>query len=168
MNAGWLRHAAILLIALVLDDKLAPHFSLLGVTPDFVLPAVLVITLRMGPAAGAWAGFAAGLFIDVATPELLGARALALAVAAFVTGRTALQVDVGSLPVQALLLAALGFIDAVSYQAVTHFAQPGVAMTRLFAREIPSVIYTTLLTLPALLVLGRKLLPVRARWRESA
>jgi rod shape-determining protein MreD len=168
MSLAWLRQVIILLVALVLDDKLAPHLSILGVTPDLVLPAILLLTLRMGPAAGAWGGFAAGLFIDVATPEHLGARALALAVAAFVTGRTALHVDVGSLPVQVLLVVALGVLDAAVYVAATYFAAPGAAVSAFFTREIPCVLYTALLAAPFFLFMGRRLVPVRARWRESA
>lgn len=168
MSITWVRQVVILLIALVLDDKLGPHLTVFGVTPDLVVPAILLLTLRMGPSAGAWVGFAAGLFIDVATPEHLGGRALALAVAAFATGRMALHVDAGSLPVQLVLIAALGALDASVYQAVTHFAEPGAAFVSLFTRELPGVVYTALFAMPLLLFLGRRLVPVRARWRESA
>lgn len=167
MSGAWLRQILILLLALVLDEKLAPELAVFGVHPDLVVPAVLFTTMRFGPGAGAWTGFTAGLFIDVATPEHLGARALALAVAAFATGRLALHVDVGTLPVQLVLLAVLGTLDATIYQAASHFTEPGRGVVLLVTRLLPTVLYTVLLLVPFLLVWGRRLVPARARWREG-
>lgn len=70
-------------LALVLGMLVALQFTLrsrLGderVTPDFLLLALLIFTIRARPGAGAAAGFLVGLLGDALTPASFGAGALA-------------------------------------------------------------------------------------------
>ena len=50
---------------------------------DFLVIAILLLSVRMRPGAAAVLGFATGLISDSLTPETLGASALAMSVVAF-------------------------------------------------------------------------------------
>ena len=167
MSHGWWRSALFMLLAVVLDETISHHVAIVGVRPDLALLGLLVVTLRVGPRAAVWYGFAAGLFIDVASPENLGARALSFSVASYVIGRTAMHVDVRSLVVRLVLLVVMGMIDGVLYQAASHFSEPGVGIARFFGHHLPNVAYTALVAALVFSLFGRVLLPKRVRWREG-
>lgn len=166
MKRVWWQVAPILLLILVLNDKLPHRLALFGWVPDLAILGLLFITLRFGPTVGVWSGFAAGLFLDVATPEELGARALSLSVACFAAGRSAVHVDVRSGVVQLVLLFLMGIVDSVLFETVKHLTEPGVGVRMFFLHHVPSLVYTLLLAAIVFRFLGGQLRPSRATWRN--
>jgi rod shape-determining protein MreD len=163
----WWKVVLGMLVALVLHEKLPDHLALGRVRPDLALLGLFVVTLRYGPNVGVWTGFVAGLFLDVSTPEHLGARALSFSVASYVMGRVAEQVDSRSLPVQVVLLGILGIVDAVLLSGARHLVRPGLAFREIFTIHVPDLGYTLLLAAVLLLLLGTRLLPRRMSWRGA-
>ena len=166
MKNVWWQVAPILLAILILDDKLPHRMAVWGKVPDIALVGLLFITLRFGPTVGVWSGFAAGLFMDVATPEDLGARALSLSIACFVIGRSAVHVDVTSIVVQLVLILGMGLVDAIIFESVSHLTQPGVAFRMFFGTHLPGIFYTLIVGAVLLRFVGRQLRPSRAGWRD--
>jgi len=78
--------ALVVLAAIVQVSILAP-ISILGGTPDALLVVLVCIALLRGSVAGAVAGFAGGLLVDVAILGTLGVTALLLTVAGYWAGR---------------------------------------------------------------------------------
>jgi rod shape-determining protein MreD len=76
----------VVLAAIVQVSILAP-VSILGGTPDALLVVIICLALLRGSVAGAVAGFAAGVLVDVATLGTLGETALLLTVAGYWAGR---------------------------------------------------------------------------------
>ncbi len=158
------RVVAILVPALVIHDKLPDAVAIRGVRPDFALMGVFVVTLRFGGNVGVWAGFVSGLFLDVSTPEYLGARALSLSITAWLLGRAAEHVDSTSLPVQVILLAAAGLTDAIVVTTARHLTRPLVGLAEFFVARVPDVLYTLVAAAVIFALVGRHLIPRRVRW----
>ncbi len=83
------RSASVTVVTLAL---IALHFTLRPLLDwragvDFLLIALLVLSVRTRPGVAAFAGFALGLIADAMTPEALGAGALALTVVGFAASR---------------------------------------------------------------------------------
>jgi rod shape-determining protein MreD len=81
------RIAAIVFAAAILQVTLVNSFVAGGGTADVLLVVVVAIALLRGSITGALAGFAGGLLVDFATLGTLGVNALLLAVAGYWAGR---------------------------------------------------------------------------------
>jgi len=167
MRDVWWKVVLGMTVALVLHDKLPDHLALGRVRPDLALLGLFVVTLRYGPNVGVWTSFVAGLFLDVSTPEHLGARALSLSVASYVLGRVAEHVDTRSLPVQVVLLGILGVVDAILLEVARHLVSPGIAFREIFTTHVPDVGYTLIVAAILLVALGSRLVPRRMSWRGA-
>jgi rod shape-determining protein MreD len=66
---------------------LEPYTSIFGGRPDVLLVTLVCVALLRGSIAGAVAGFAGGLIVDIATMGTLGVTALLLTVAGYWAGR---------------------------------------------------------------------------------
>jgi rod shape-determining protein MreD len=67
-----------LVVAIYLEVALAIDARVLGAVPDLAAIVIVAIALRFGATWGAFAGFVAGLLIDIAVQTPLGASALVL------------------------------------------------------------------------------------------
>jgi len=67
-----------LVVAVYLEIALAIDARVLGAVPDLAAIVIVAIALRFGATWGAFAGFVAGLLIDIAVQTPLGASALVL------------------------------------------------------------------------------------------
>jgi rod shape-determining protein MreD len=78
----------LVLLALVLQVAIFPHFAWEGIVPNFCLLVVVGAAMVRGPSFAATLGFAAGLLLDLAPPadHVAGRWALALVVVGFVAG----------------------------------------------------------------------------------
>jgi rod shape-determining protein MreD len=76
----------VFLVAVVQVSILAP-VSILGGTPDALLVSLVCLALLRGSVAGAIAGFAGGLLVDIATLGTVGITALLLTVVGYWAGR---------------------------------------------------------------------------------
>lgn len=83
------------------------YFTVGGMAPQVLLILTVAIASRSGPVAGLCYGFAWGLFLDVLSAHVFGAHALGLTLTAYFVGLLRRQMDVASIPSQAMLLAVL-------------------------------------------------------------
>ena len=83
----WLKAAALLLAAAVLQVSVFSAFQVGDARPDVVLVLLVAIALLRGPVVGAVGGFWAGIVLDVALFETLGLTSLLLVLAGYWTGR---------------------------------------------------------------------------------
>ncbi len=88
------RAALLVLVAVVVQARVASSFSLLGVRPELALAVALAAGVAGGPERGAVAGFAVGLLYDVVLQTPMGLSALIYAVLAYAIG--AMQVQMAS------------------------------------------------------------------------
>jgi rod shape-determining protein MreD len=85
--SGAIRIAALVFVAALLQTSVFGSVDVLGGTPDVLLVTLISIALLRGSTAGAAAGFAGGLIVDVATLGTLGVTSLLLTVAGYWAGR---------------------------------------------------------------------------------
>ncbi len=88
------RAAVLVVVAVVVQARVASNFSLLGVRPELALAVALAAGVAGGPERGAIAGFAIGLLYDVVLQTPMGLSALVYAVLAYALG--AMQVQMAS------------------------------------------------------------------------
>ena len=83
--------AASVTVALVLQLSVLPPLRLPYAEPDLVLLAVLALAVAWGPGLGAFAGFCAGLAVDLAPPSVTaaGRHAIVLTLVGALAGRAA-------------------------------------------------------------------------------
>lgn len=157
MNRGrLLSTSAALFVALLLQAGLAPHVSIGGAVPNFLLLVVVTIALVSGPNSGASAGFAAGLFFDLLAAGPLGPMALVLSVVGYLTG--ALQANLFAegwlLPLTVFGVSAL--FTEFSYWVVLRLVGEGGALGPAFVSAmLPSAVYNTVLALLVFPLLAR-------------
>ncbi len=85
---GAIKIAGLVFVAgIVQVSMLGPHASIYGGTADVLLVTIVSVALLRGSIAGAVAGFAGGLLVDIATLGTLGVTALLLTVAGYWAGR---------------------------------------------------------------------------------
>ena len=83
----WLKAAAFVFAAAVLQASVFSGVIVLGGHPDLLLVALVAVALLRGALAGAAAGFWAGLLLDTANLETLGMTSFLLTVAGYWIGR---------------------------------------------------------------------------------
>jgi len=157
----------VMMPALLLDETIARLVAIRGVRPDIALVGLLVVILRFGPTVAVWTGFLSGIFLDVATPENLGARALSLSVSAYLIARAAEHVDAKSLPIQLLLLLALGVLDGLIREFAVRPADPLLALSAFVRIDVLDLVYTLVVMFLVLALSGQKLTSRRAVWRVA-
>lgn len=81
-----LRHAALLLVLLILQIGIGSLLSIGGVTPDLVMLGVVYVALVSGRLHASVAGFTAGLLLDLYSGDVIGISALAKTIAGFAAG----------------------------------------------------------------------------------
>jgi rod shape-determining protein MreD len=66
-----------------LQTTLMPVMAIVGVQPDLLMVALLILSFQYGSVTAVWAGFFIGLCQDIYSPSVLGQNALAKAFAGF-------------------------------------------------------------------------------------
>jgi rod shape-determining protein MreD len=77
---------AVVLTALVLQSTIFAQFRLGGAKPDLVYLATIILAFLEGPASGAVAGFAGGMFEDFLLNQPKGISALTLTLVGYAVG----------------------------------------------------------------------------------
>ena len=78
--------AGAIVVAALLQVAIAPEIAIGGVVPNVLLLVVVTLALMEGPTAGASAGFAAGLVLDLLGTSPVGPYALVLTLVGFAAG----------------------------------------------------------------------------------
>ncbi|MFQ5648769.1 MAG: rod shape-determining protein MreD [bacterium] len=148
-------------IAIILQLKVVPLFSIRETTPDLGVIVVILVSMRRGKIHGVGCGFVAGLVFDFFGSGFLGVSSLAKSTSAFVAGtwsnehmQRRLGVAVGQLFVTILVH------DVLYFSILTIGTSLGLGHT-FFTRVLPQTCYTLvfmaiiLLTFPKM-VWGRR------------
>jgi rod shape-determining protein MreD len=159
----YLRFGLGLYLSIVLQTVFVPSVALFGVAPDLPFLLTVLVALHEGAAAGAVFGFLSGLFVDLASAELLGLTSLANSVVAFAVGSLSERLvrEARLTQVVVTLLA-----TALRDQIVLLLLQPsglGAVLRLLILSSLPRGLYTGLLAPLAMPLVGRF-----ARWGKEA
>ncbi|MGI8521969.1 MAG: rod shape-determining protein MreD [Nocardioides sp.] len=159
--------ALLIVVALVLQVSVFPHFAWAGVVPNLCLLVVVAAALVRGPSFAATLGFAAGLLLDLAPPadHVAGRWALALVVVGYVAGRMRQDVRPSAAAVVATV-AASSFVGTSVYAlSGLLLRDPVVGVPGLLSVILVAVVWDVLLTpfvLPLVIKLFRRLEPQSA------
>lgn len=137
-----------IIIATLLQAGLAPHMTIGGVTPNFLLIVVVTVALTSGPTAGASAGFASGLLFDLLGTGPVGPMALVLAVTGYLAGTLHEQMFAEGwlLPLTVLFFAALA--AEVAYGILLMMLGTDMSFWwTLLTKMLPGAVYNTALAL---------------------
>ncbi|WP_426243884.1 rod shape-determining protein MreD [Nocardioides sp. LHG3406-4] len=162
---GAVTGVAAVVVALVLQVSLFPHFALPvmghGIVPNLVLLVVGAASLTRGAAFGMLLGFVGGVALDLAPPadHLAGRWALALVVVAYVASR----VRTDSRP---STVAVIGTVAASSFVGTSLFALSGLLL-RDPVMSVPDLLQVILVALVWDVLLTPFVLPVMMRMFDA-
>lgn len=145
--------ALTLLSASILQVTLLSRLGFPGATPDLVVVTVVAFALAMGPMPGAFAGFLAGVIIDVSPPSdtIVGLNSIVYLAIGFVVGFT---IDVRD-RTMLTMVAATGFACGAAVLG-TSVVESLLGSPRVLWSEVPIVVLTSVLYGG---VLGRVMVP---------
>jgi rod shape-determining protein MreD len=154
--ADGLKAAVILFVAVVLQ---VTFLGTLGfVAPDLVLVTVVVVALLRGPVFGAFAGFGAGLLLDVATlSPVLGVASLVLATAGYWIGRYGETTGRDRTHAPYLSVAVATVVVSIATLALEFLLQQPAYGQRVFVHLPGLVLVDVALTLPVFRLCRRAL-----------
>lgn len=158
--------ALAVLVALVLQVSVFPHFAWEGVVPNLCLLVVVGAALTRGAQFAAVLGFVAGVALDLAPPadHVAGRWALALVIVGYVAGRVRQDLRPGAGAIVATV-AASSFVGTSIY-AISGLLldDPGLAVPQLLKIILVAVAWDVLLTpfvLPLVMRAFTRLEPAR-------
>ncbi len=132
----YLRLAAILIGAVILQVSFFSELSILGGTPD-VLPVIVVsLGLLGGAVVGAVCGFAAGLLFDSVLLETLGVASLVLLTVGYVAGRYREAFEITNPIVPPVIAGGLTLLASILYGVVQLMIGVDASVSPLVVREI--------------------------------
>lgn len=145
-----------LLLAVYLEIALAIDSRVLGAVPDLALIVIVAIALRHGAVAGAIAGFAAGVLIDVAVQSPLGASSLVLTPVGWAAGAWADRRRRVSLGMALMVLLVATLVTMVGDVIVTIAIEgQDVAWGTFAIHAVAELAFTLLIGIVVLAVLRR-------------
>jgi rod shape-determining protein MreD len=148
------RIAVLIIVAVILEYNVAHHMSLGGIRPNFLAMLVSAIGLWWGSMAGVASGFATGLLGDLDLHRYLGLSALALSTVGYFSGAVSNKIDRESPLSQFTVLLSAVIIHDIIFGAVFFFGNYSMFMKRIFLATIPSSLYTALIGLLCMRILG--------------
>lgn len=157
--------ATAVLLGYVVQASVVPFIAIWGVRPDLLLVVLVHAALMRGPTTGVIVGFASGFLLDIASPQTLGANALARSVVGFAVGHVWESVERGSLLAGTLAVFGATLLHDVIYLAVIAMTTRGSFPSSLLTLALPAAVYTTAVAAPLLMLLGRFVRPRRAARR---
>jgi rod shape-determining protein MreD len=156
----WAKVSVAVFVASIVQVSVLNGIVILGVSPDLLLPLVVAVALLRGSVAGAAAGFAAGLLVDVATLSTLGVTSLVLTLSGYWVGRYGETTgrDRGHAP--AVALAVVTVLAAVGAYVLHYLLGESVSAHEDLVSVIPpSVLLNVVIGIPVYLGCRRLLRP---------
>lgn len=135
--------------AVFLQSTFVPVLAIGGIYPDFAVIALFFLAVRHGRLAGIWGGFFLGLLIDVYSPVILGANALAKTITGGMVGffdRTTMTSD--PIPQVMLLIFASLCHDLIYYLPRLADTGDSLALLPLYMLQssLPRALYTAFIS----------------------
>lgn len=166
MSAG-LRVAALVFVVSVIQVSSIAGGRLLGAEPDLVVVTLVAIGLLRGSITGAFAGFAAGLLVDVMTLGTLGVTSILLTVTGYWAGRYGETTAQGRAYAPPLTAFAATIAVSLGGVALHYLLGESVAAGEALRTLVPSAVLATVMVVPVAWLcrgfLGTRLEPPRAR-----
>ena len=134
--------------ASLLQIALAPYIAIGGVVPNVLLLVVVTLALVEGPAAGAAAGFGAGLIFELLGSGPIGPMVLVLTVTGYMAGllHENMFAEGWLLPLTVMAVASLA--STLAYGLMLDFlGAGGPFLLTFFTKILPEAIYDTALAL---------------------
>jgi rod shape-determining protein MreD len=155
-----LQIAVLVFVAALLQAVIFSSVVVLGAAPDVLLVTLISIALLRGSIAGAAAGFAGGLILDVATLGTMGVTALLLTLAGYWAGRYGETTgrDRAHAPLLAIVVITL-LVGVGSYAVYFLLGEHVSARVALVTALLPSLLLNLLVAVP-IYALCRRLLKV--------
>ena len=146
----FLRSAGVVLVLLLLQTTFIPYLSVLGYTPDILLPWLVYVALRRGQVEATVYGFGVGFLQDMITTQFLGLAAISKTISCFVIGyfyneNTAVQ-TLGSYR-YVLIVMLCSFIHDAVYYAIFFLGVEGSFLGHTLQFTLASSLYTGVITL---------------------
>jgi rod shape-determining protein MreD len=139
---------AAILAAALLQAGLAPYLAIGGVVPNFLLVVVVTLALVEGPAAGASAGFAAGLIFDLLGSGPVGPAVLVLAVTGYMAGLLHENMFAEGWLLPLTVLAVASIASTLAYGLMLDLlGAGGPFLLTFFTKILPEALYDTALGL---------------------
>lgn len=164
-----LRAVPLVLLAAVVQVSVLSGGRVLGAEPDLLLLTVISIALLRGSIAGAVAGFAAGLLVDVMTLGTLGLTSILLTVTGHLAGRYGETTGRGRAYAPSLTAFVASVLVSLGGAALNFMLGEPVASGEVVRGVLPSALLAAILVLPVhwlcRIVLGRSA-PEAPRMRE--
>ncbi len=135
-------------IAFLGDAFVAPAITVWEITPNFSLIALVVLALARGSAAGCLGGFVLGLVQDLASPHLLGLRALCKTLIGFLAGRLRGHLVYGLPIVEGLVVASAALVHDLLFLLVQSRLSDDAFLGPLITHALPGAIYSGLVGIP--------------------
>jgi rod shape-determining protein MreD len=158
-------YLAILLLIIPFQASLIDRMSLGGIKPDLALAILFIIGLLTGPTEAALAGIAIGLVQDIGSASLIGFSGMTRGLEGLAAGLLGSRVLDFSSPVIVLFLAAFSMAEGILislFMQITYGDVPFLSM--LVGRILPQALYTSILGLVLLKLIGKKnILPLLMR-----
>ena len=143
------RAAVLVFLVVVVQVSILAPIAILGGTPDALLVTLVCLALLRGSVAGAIAGFAGGLLVDVATLGTLGITALLLTVAGYWAGRYGETTGRGRVHAVPLTVAVITVLVAVGGLGLHYMLGETVSAHRaLVTTLLPAIPLNLLLAWP--------------------
>ncbi|MDQ3644582.1 MAG: rod shape-determining protein MreD [Actinomycetota bacterium] len=157
---AFLRVAAIVVAAVILQLSGFGPMSFFGGHPDLVALAVAAVAIYAGSVSGAATGFAAGFVLDLAVGATMGASSLVLTALGYAVGRYREVRDPshGLMPIPVGAVATLGFL--VAFASVSFMLDVGASVSPLVLRDmLVTTLLNALLAIPVFTLCRRILRP---------
>ncbi len=143
-----LRAAPLLFVAALVQVTVIAGGRILGAELDLLLVTVVVIALLRGSIAGAVAGFAGGVLVDVMTLSTLGTTSLLLTLAGYWAGRYGETTGRGRPYAPPLAAFAVSLLLGLSAAALHFLLGDAVPVGAVFSPLVPTAILAALVALP--------------------
>ncbi len=131
-----------ILVAFAGDTMISPMVSIRGISPDFSIIALVILSLAAGPMPGTVGGFFLGLVQDLSNPALLGLHALCKCTLGFSLGSLRTRL-VHGLPVAEGVVVALAvlFHDLVFLLVQSRLIDEGF-LRPFLTQSLPVALYS--------------------------
>lgn len=136
------------ILCIILQSTLISSVSILGISPDCVLLALFLLSIKHGTLPGIYVGFLLGLLQDLYSPSILGQNALAKTVVGAIIGlfnEKVMRTD----PILRMILILLAFVVHDSLFVISDIIKIAAPVSLLFkellTRTLPRTLYSMVL-----------------------
>jgi rod shape-determining protein MreD len=145
----------LLIVFVSLQISLAPIISIKDITPQLIFIFVFFASFTLGQTSGIWVGFFSGFLCDIFDVTHFGLNMGLLLIAGFVIGTMKPKFYRDNLLVDILFFAVALFLYETIYLILLWQFSLGTFLLNILRYSIPSVLYTTIISLFVFTLLKR-------------